>query len=125
MRFSSLALSVIVIDATASSTAALGMPVADMDTFRLVPGAHPATVAPAAEKITPCRDATGAMHNGTQRVDADGLSTAHIVWTREAAVQKAAAEIMDAPTAQSFMKRIDTETVSLQHARVRSSLCLG
>ena len=91
---------------------------AEIVTFRLVPGAAPEDLARAAEGMTPFLEATGAVLSRTLSVDPDGVWTDHITWTGMEAAQDAAARMMQDPAAGPFMALIDPDSISMRHARV-------
>ena len=91
---------------------------AEIVTFRLLPGADPQAFAKAAADMEPFLQETGGMISRHLSVDDDGLWTDHILWTSLEMAKKAAAEVMQHPSAQPCMAMIDGPTAQMRHARV-------
>ncbi len=96
--------------------------VAEIVTFRLIPGADPARFAEAAEGMTPFLDRTGAVLSRSLSVDDVGLWTDYITWTSLPAAQEAAAILAQQAEAAPFLAMIDGGTVNLRHAPIYFSM---
>ena len=93
-------------------------PVAEIVTFRLVPGTDPADFVAAAQAMGPFLRGTGAMVQRTLSVDADGLWTDHITWTSLAAAKAAAEAMFAQPEAAPFMAMIAEDGMTMRHAPI-------
>lgn len=93
-------------------------PVAEIVTFRLVPGADPDTFTKAAQDMMPFLHSTNAMTGRILSCDPEGLWTDHITWTSLEAATSAAAALFERPEAAPFMQMIDPEGMSMQHAPI-------
>jgi hypothetical protein len=91
---------------------------AEIVTFRLVPGADPDAFARAAQALTPFLRETGAVLGRSLSRDADGLWTDHVLWASLDQAQEAAARLMQRPEAQPFLAMIAPEGVTMRHAAI-------
>lgn len=92
--------------------------VAEIVTFRLMPGTDPIAFTKAAAAMTPFFDRIGGVIARTLSCDANGLWTDHILWHDIDAATHAAKSAANAPEAANFMPMIDPSTTELRHARV-------
>ncbi|MEX0370612.1 MAG: hypothetical protein AB3N09_08275 [Tateyamaria sp.] len=91
---------------------------AEIVTFRLLPGSDAQAFAKAAAEMEPFLKETGGMIRRDLSVDEDGLWTDHIIWTSLEVAKKAAAEVMQHPSAQPCMAMIDGPSAQMRHAQV-------
>ena len=93
-------------------------PVAEIVTFRLIPGADPETFTKAAEAMMPFLRSTNAMTGRILSCDPDGLWTDHLTWTSLEAATTAAKEMFERPEAAPVMQMIDPVGMSMRHAPI-------
>ncbi|MEW9922118.1 hypothetical protein AB2B41_21130 [Marimonas sp. MJW-29] len=92
--------------------------VAEIVTFRLVPGTDTVAFVHAARALEPRLRATGHVLSRTLSADPDGTWTDHIVWTSHAVALQTAGEIMADPIAAPMMQMIDPDHVQMRHAEI-------
>ncbi|UWR23714.1 hypothetical protein [Sulfitobacter sp. S190] len=93
-------------------------PVAEVVTFRLVPGTAPEAFVRAAGALQPVLEETQAVLSRSLSVDADGLWTDHITWTSLAVAKATANAVMVDPRAAPMMQMIDAQGMQLRHADI-------
>lgn len=103
---------------TEGAAAADPVPVAEIVTFRLVPGADPQDFTRAARALDPFLRDTGAVMGRTLSRDARGLWTDHVIWRSMHEAEAAAAELMQRPEAQPFLAMIEPDGMVMRHAPV-------
>ncbi|MGC1495193.1 MAG: hypothetical protein WA790_05240 [Sulfitobacter sp.] len=94
-------------------------PVAEIVTFRLMPGADPETFIKAAKAMMPFLNSTKAMTGRILSCDPDGVWTDHLTWTSLAAATTAAKEMFERPEAAPFMQMINPEGMMMRHAPIQ------
>lgn len=114
------ALALAAADAARGSDAA--QPIAEIVTFRLVPGSDVEAFLAAAAGMTPFLDSTGAALSRSLSADDTGLWTDYITWSSMAAAKTAADAMMARPEAAPFIELIDPDTVVLRHAPILFSI---
>ena len=92
--------------------------VAEIVTFRLIPGTEPDTFVTAAQALEPLLAQSGAVLGRTLSQDDAGVWTDHILWTSMAAATATAAEMMAHPAAAPMMQMIDPNHVEMRHAPI-------
>lgn len=98
--------------------APLGQPVAEIVTFRLVPGTDEAAFLSAAQGTeAPVASQPGFLRRSLSR-DADGLWTDYVEWRDMASAEAAARAVMAMPEFGAFAAAIDPKGMTLRHAPV-------
>lgn len=92
--------------------------VAEIVTFRLIPGADAATFVAHARALEPKLRATGQVLARTLSADENGTWTDHIIWTSLQAAKAAAEQIIVDPDAAPMMQMIDPNGVKMRHAQI-------
>ena len=92
--------------------------IAEIVTFKLLPGTSPQAFAEAATAIGPFLRENGAACARTLSEGPDGVWTDHITWTSLEAAKAAGAQIMELPAAAPMMQMIDPEGVQMHHAPI-------
>ena len=93
-------------------------PVAEIVTFRLIPGTNHEIFTKAAKAMMPFLNSTGAMTGRILSCDSDGTWTDHVTWTSLEAAQSAAKDMFERPEAVPFMQMIDPAAMSMRHAPI-------
>lgn len=93
--------------------------VAEIVTFRLLPGTDPQAFIKAAEATGPLLRETGGVIRRTLSVDDSGLWTDHIIWTSMEVAKSAAETVTQQPEFAPFANMIAPDDVTMRHAPVR------
>lgn len=92
--------------------------IAEIVTFRTLPGHSAASVAAAAQRLEPFLAARPGFIRRTLSLGADGTWTEHVLWSSLAEAKSAGAQIMADPSAAPFMAMIDGPSARLSHDTV-------
>ena len=92
--------------------------IAEIVTFRLKEGINTDDFTASATEMTAFLRHTGAMVARSLSADDAAIWTDHILWTSEDAAKSAAKEMFERPEAGPFMSMIDTEGMTMRHAKL-------
>jgi hypothetical protein len=90
-------------------------PIAELVTFRLIPGTERATFLAAAAKTEAFVTNAGGFLTRALSEAEDGTWTDHVLWTDMAAAKSAGEAFMASPDTQDLMALIDPESVRMSH----------
>jgi hypothetical protein len=93
--------------------------VAEIVTFRLVPGTDPDAFACTAAALDPWLAAAPGFLGRCLSCAPDGVWTDHVLWTDLPAASAAAEALPTRPEAAAFLAAIDLSSVTMCHAQVR------
>jgi hypothetical protein len=92
--------------------------VAEIVTFRTIPGQTVAEVAGAAAAMAPFLAAAPGFLSRHLSCADDGLWTDHVVWTDHARAREAEKRLMQEPLAQAFFAMIEPASVAMTHSPI-------
>lgn len=120
--FRALPLALLVMAPADTARAGGSLPVAEIVTFRLLPGIGEAAFVETARALESFLHAEpGFVARRLSRGD-DGLWTDHVQWSDLEAAKAAALRVMSHPDAAPFMAAIEPESVSMRHETLRLAL---
>jgi hypothetical protein len=90
-------------------------PVAEIVTFRLVPGVTEAEFLGATHAMTPALSRAPGFVSRRLSRRTDGTWTDHVVWTDLASAEAAAQEVFRDPATRAFAAAIDGATIDMRH----------